>query len=383
MDLGTTPAQDALRAEVSEWLAATSIPEPVGDLDTRFEQLRVWQQQLYDAGFLGWGWPEEFGGRGGSLVDQLVVYEELTRRPAPMPAGLVGLEVIGPTIAHFATPEQGARYIRPLLRGDEIWSQGFSEPDAGSDLASLKTRAVVDEDGFRVTGQKVWTSWAQFSQWCAVLARTDPDAPKHRGISFLLVDLDSPGVEVRPLAQPSGEKEFSELFLDEVFVPRANLLGGLNDGWNVTMKALSFERGPAMIRQSAAMRSALDEVIEQLAAQPDTDDANTALLDRLGEAIVLVDVMRARTYRIADRVRSGEEGAEDSIDKLFLTRVEQTLFGTALDLLAPDRTVIRESDNDGRWLRDYLFGRAASIYGGTSEIQRNIVAQRVLGLGRS
>lgn len=382
MDLGTTPAQDALRAEVSTWLATTSIPEPMADLDTRFEQLRVWQQQLYDAGFLGWGWPEDYGGRGGSLVDQLVVYEELTRARAPMPAGLVGLEVIGPTIAHFATSEQGRRHVPPLLRGDEIWSQGFSEPDAGSDLASLKTRAVVTDDGFRVTGQKVWTSWAQFSQWCAVLARTDPDAPKHRGISFLLVDLSSPGVEVRPLAQPSGEEEFSELFLDDVFVPRGNLLGGLNDGWNVTMKALSFERGPAMIRQSAAMRAALDELTERLATRPDVQ-SDTALLDRVGEAMVLVEVMRARSYRIADRVRTGEESAEDSIDKLFLTRVEQTLFGTALDLLASDRTVVGSAEGDGRWLREYLFGRAASIYGGTSEIQRNIVAQRVLDLGRS
>jgi alkylation response protein AidB-like acyl-CoA dehydrogenase len=371
MDLGVTDVQRRLREQVRGWLASTSPPSLTGDLAQRFELARRWQSTLYDAGYLGWGWPEEYGGRGGSLLDQVVIYEELIAARAPMPAGLVGLEVVGPSIAHFATPSQGIRFVGPLLRGEEIWSQGFSEPDAGSDLASLRTKAVAAGGGFRISGQKVWTSWAQFSHWCAVLARTDPDAPKHRGITFFLVDLASPGVEIRPIRQPGGEEEFSELFLDDVFVPDDNILGGLNQGWQVTMKTLSNERGPAMIRRLGELRAAHIDLLEALPAEPDA-----FALDHIGRATVLMEVMRARTYRIAERVRSGEVSAEDSIDKVFLTRVEQTLFGSALDLLEPDRTI------STRWLNEYLFGRAASIYGGTSEIQHNIIAERWLGLGK-
>ena len=381
MYLPYTDEQHRFRTEVRGWLAASAPRELPEGLDERFARLRDWQRELYDAGWIGWGWPEDHGGRGGSVVEQLIVYQEIARARAPMPAGLVALEVVGPTIAHYATPEQAVRFVPPLLRGDELWSQGFSEPGSGSDLASLSTRAVVDGDELVITGQKVWTSWAQVSQWCAVLARTDPDAERHHGISYILVDLASPGVEVRPLVQVTGDAEFSELFLDSVRVPRANVLGALNDGWNVAMATLSFERSPALLRRSAELRIALDELVSMI-RETRPPSAQELLAERVGRCQVLMTAMEARGYRIVDRIRSGERTPEDSIDKLFLTHTEQAIFALALDAL-PDRTAFAPDDGAGRRaLRDYLYGRAASVYGGTSEIQRDIVAGRLLGLGR-
>jgi alkylation response protein AidB-like acyl-CoA dehydrogenase len=383
MNLPDTGEQHRFRLDVRAWLAGAvprALPEALGE---RFEALRVWQRTLYDAGWLGWGWPSEYGGRGGSVVEQLVVYQELARARAPMPAGLVGLEVVGPTIAHFATPEQAHRFVRPLLRGDEVWSQGFSEPDSGSDLASLSTRATVDADHFTLTGQKVWTSWAQYSQWCGVLARTDSKAERHHGISFLLVDLRSPGVEVRPLVQLTGDAEFSEIFFDGVTVPRSNLLGSLDDGWAVAMATLSFERAPALLRRLAEIRVAFEELTLEMGAALGPHEREL-VAEQVGRCRVLIETMEARGYRIVDRIRADERGAEDSVDKLFLTRTEQAVFGLALDVL-PDRTACAPGAalSGRRWLHDYLFSRAASIYGGTSEIQRNIVAARLLGLGRT
>jgi alkylation response protein AidB-like acyl-CoA dehydrogenase len=382
MNLPYTEEQHRFRLNVRAWLTDAAPRRLPAALDERFEALRIWQRTLYDNGWLGWGWPSEYGGRGGSIVEQLIVYQELARARAPMPAGLVALEVVGPTIAEFATPEQGHRFVRPLLRGDEIWSQGFSEPNAGSDLALLSTRAVLDGADFVVTGQKVWTSWAHYSQWCAVLARTDPEAERHRGISYLLVDLRSPGVEVRPLVQLTGDPEFSEIFFDGVRVPRTNLLGSLNEGWKVAMATLSFERAPALLRRLAEIRVAFDELTLEMRDALELGEQDL-IAERLGRCRVLVEVMEARGYRIVDRIRRGERSAEDSVDKLFLTRTEQAVFGLALDVL-PDRTAFAVDDalTGSRWLHDYLYGRAASIYGGTSEIQRNIVAGRLLGLGR-
>jgi alkylation response protein AidB-like acyl-CoA dehydrogenase len=370
MRLPYSTEQDRLRGEVRSWLSNTAPRKLPEDYDQRIDHLRDWQRRLYDAGWLGWGWPSEYGGRGGTVVEQLIVYQEIARARAPMPAGLVGLEVVGPTIAHFATPEQGRRFVKPLLRGDEIWSQGFSEPDSGSDLASLSTRAVADGDDFMVTGHKVWTSQAQHSQWCAVLARTDPVAPRHKGISYLLVDMATAGVTVRPLAQPTGDPEFGEVYLDAVRVPRANLLGPLNDGWKVAMATLAFERGPAMLRRFSEIQAAFDATQAEMRQRLSAHEMDL-LAGRIGECVALLAAMEARSYRIVDRIQRAEHTAEDSIDKLFLTRVEQTVFGLAFDVLGGGR------------LHDYLFGRAASIYGGTSEIQRNLVAERWLGLARA
>lgn len=382
MNLADSEEQHKFRLDVRAWLAG-AVPRSLPDsLDERFEALRMWQRSLYDAGWLGWGWPSEYGGRGGTAVEQLVVYQELARARAPMPAGLVALEVVGPTIAHFATPEQARRFVQPLLRGDEIWSQGFSEPNSGSDLASLSTRATIEGDDFILTGQKVWTSWAQYSQWCGVLARTDPGATPHHGVSFLLVDLRSPGVDVRPLVQLTGDPEFSEIFFDHVRVPFSNLLGPLNEGWRVAMATLSFERAPALLRRLAEIRVAFEELTVEMCRGLKPGELALAA-ERVGRCRVLIEAMEARGYRIVDRIRNGEHGPEDSVDKLFLTRTEQAVFGLGLDSL-PDRTAFGRDDalNGRRWSHDYLFGRAASIYGGTSEIQRNIVATRLLGLGR-
>ncbi|HEX6348768.1 MAG TPA: acyl-CoA dehydrogenase family protein [Candidatus Dormibacteraeota bacterium] len=370
MRLPYTPAQERFREEVRAWLLDEAPGVLPTDYDQRFQVLRDWQRRLYDAGWLGWGWAIDHGGRGGTVVEQLIVYQEIARARAPMPVGLVALEVVGPTIAHFATPEQARRFLKPLLRGDEIWSQGFSEPDAGSDLASLSTRAELEDGGFVLTGHKVWTTQVQHARWCAVLARTDPAAPRHEGISCLLVDLTSPGVTVRPLLQPTGDPEFGEVYFDAVRVPRENLLGPLHEGWKVAMTTLAFERAPAMLRRLAEIRTAFDGMLEEMRERLPARELEL-VAERVGESAALLAAMEARGYRIVDRIQAGERTAEDSIDKLFLTRVEQTVFGLAYEVLGASR------------LHEYLFGRAASIYGGTSEIQRNILAERWLGLARA
>ncbi len=347
--------------------------------------LRAWQRQLYDAGWVGLGWPREYGGQGGSAIDQIIFNQEMARAKAPPPVGLVSLEVVGPTILGFGTEAQRRRHVAPLLRGDELWCQGFSEPGAGSDLASLRTRATADGDALVVTGHKVWTTWAQYAEWCAVLARTDPDRPRHAGISYLLVNMRSPGITVRPIVQMTGDEEFSEIFLDEVRVPLENVLGPLHGGWAVTMDTLQHERGPAALRRQVEFRVALDELMQQLLDEdhPDLDDAT--VLERLGECEVLVEVMQAQGYRTVDRIRDGALGEETSIEKLLLTETDQGLFALALELLEDPRTATALDGSvldRARWLHDYLFSRAASIYGGTSQIQRTIVAQRLLGLPR-
>jgi alkylation response protein AidB-like acyl-CoA dehydrogenase len=383
VDLSFTSEQEDLRARARDWLARHH-PGPLPpDLAGRHRVLRAWQQELYDAGWVGLGWPREYGGQGGSAVDQIVFNQELARAKAPPPVGLVSLEVVGPTILRFGTEAQRRRHVAPLLRGDELWCQGFSEPGAGSDLASLETRATLEGDGFVVSGHKIWTTWAQYAEWCAVLARTRPDAPRHAGISYLLVDMRSPGITVRPIAQMTGDEEFSEIFFDAVRVPGENVLGPLHGGWTVAMDTLQHERGPAALRRQVEFRVALDDLVEQLLAadHPDLDDP--AVLERLGECEVLVEVMQAQGYRTVDRIRQDALGEETSIEKLLLTETDQRLFTLALELLHDPRTATALDDSTldrARWIHDYLFSRAASIYGGTSQIQRTIVAQRLLRL---
>jgi alkylation response protein AidB-like acyl-CoA dehydrogenase len=375
---------EEFRAMVRVWLADHAFELPA-DLSLRFARLRQWQRELFEAGLMGLAWPTEFGGRGLSPAHQKVFFDELAAARLPPPAALVGVEVVGPTLLELGTEEQRSRYLSALLRGDEIWCQGFSEPEAGSDLAGLQTRAVRDGDTYVVNGQKVWTSWAQFSQWCAVLVRTDPQALSHKGITCLLVDMSTAGLTVRPITQITGEDEFSELFFDDVRVPAANVLGTVGGGWDVAMKVLANERGSFAMRRNAEVGAAFQEALAALrATDKPLDDTDAAAI---GVALIALQVMDSQTRRTVQRLidRVGPSPL-DSVDKLVITELEQRVHSSLRALLGADamQPAARPLDLDaGQWTREYLYSRAATIYGGTAQIQRNIVAQRLLGLPRS
>jgi alkylation response protein AidB-like acyl-CoA dehydrogenase len=374
--------------ELRAWLARETPRGLPADLEKRFPLLVDWQRKLYEAGWLGYGWPAEFGGAGGGPLDKVTLNTELARARAPQPAGTIGLEVIGPTLVGFGTPEQKARFLRPMLRGDEMWCQGFSEPDAGSDLASLRARAEPVEGGFLVTGRKTWTSWAQFSRWCGLLVRTDPAAPKHKGLSLLMVDMATTGIEVLPLRQMTGDAEFNEVVFERVFVPAENMVGPLNGGWGLALDILAHERGPLVVRRQVEIAVGLEGIVENarrlIAAGALAGDAR--LQERLGRALAQVRMLEAHAAGIMRLLERGDLGPEASIGKRLVTEVEQSVFELGFDVLGPARGLAGDTvsgmDADG-WTREFLYSRAASIYGGTAEIQRGIIAQRVLGLPRA
>ena len=380
--------RDEMRAFLAEHLPA---PEDIpADFDARVAFLRDWQRKLYEARLVNLTWPAEYGGRGATLMEQIVANQELARAGAPPLIGEVGLEVVGPTLVAEGTPEQKAAYVKRILSGEDIWCQGFSEPNAGSDLASLRTRAEDHGDHFVIHGQKTWTSWAQYASWCAVLARTDPEAPAHRGISYLIVDMHSPGVEVRPLVQMTGDAEFSEVYFDGVVVPRENVLGELNAGWRLAMHTLTNERGPVVLSHQVKLRVALDALAadalryEREGAPAITDPRVQASLVR---AHVAVEVLRYHAYRSTGAaIARGASGPETSVDKLQMTIADQLVGDACLDVLgasaaSPDEAPAETTSH--AWQHLYLHTRASSIYGGTSQIQKSILAERVLGLPRS
>jgi alkylation response protein AidB-like acyl-CoA dehydrogenase len=379
--------RDEMRAFLAEHLPA---PEdlPV-EFDARIAWLRDWQRRLAEARLVNIAWPEEYGGRGATLLEQIVANQELARAGAPELVGVVGLEVVGPSILHHGRPDQRERYLRRILTGEDIWCQGFSEPGAGSDLASLRTRAVDHGDHYVLTGQKVWTSWAQYANWCAVLARTDPDAG-HRGISYLIVDMRSPGIDVRPLTQITGDAEFSEVYFDGVVVPRESILGEPGQGWALAMHTLTNERGPVVLSVQVKLRAALDALVRQ-AARLRRDGAPAAehpqVRASLTRAHVAVEVLKHQAYRsMGAIIAKGGAGPESSVDKLFVTEAQQRVGEAALEVLGPFANLIDGPDGAAKglpWQHNYMYSRAVSIYGGTSQIQRNIVAERVLGLPRS
>jgi alkylation response protein AidB-like acyl-CoA dehydrogenase len=388
MRVSLTDAERALAEEVRAFLAEHApAPEEVPTrLDEHVEFLRRWQLQLKDARLVGLSWPSEYGGRGGTLSEQVIANQEMARARAPQLVGYVGVDVVGPTIVEHGTAEQKARHLEPILSAREIWCQGFSEPGAGSDLASLRTRAVEQGDHFRLDGQKVWTSYAQYAQWCAVLARTDPDAPAHRGISYLLVDMASPGITVRPLVMSTGDAEFGEVFFDDVLVPRENVLGELNGGWALALHTLAHERGPYAMTRQVTLSGMLDRLVE--AARSVRRDGEPAIecaavVAKLIEARVAIEVLKHQSYRSVGRmIATGGASVESSADKVMLGQAEQLLGAAALEVLGPLATLPDGADQH-LWQQLYLYGRAASVYGGSVEIQRDIIAQRILGLPRA
>jgi alkylation response protein AidB-like acyl-CoA dehydrogenase len=388
MRLTATDSERRLQEEIRAFLAAerpdaARLPR---SLEDRMDALRAWQARCHEAGYVGRAWPLEFGGRGRPAAEQIVIDQELAAAGAPEFANIVGLDVLGPSLLRFGTDEQRRRYIPPILAAEEIWCQGFSEPDAGSDLASLRTRAEERGDEFVVSGQKTWVSWGQFARWCGVLARTHDDGPKHRGISMLIVDMGSPGIELRPMIQTTGHAEFCELFLDDVVVPRANLLGALGEGWKIAMHTLGHERGTAALPRQVKLRTWLDRAV-RVAAERTVDGER--LIDSpgtqaaLARAFVGVEVLRHHAYRtVGEFLNGGAVGPDSSSVKLLMAEAEQRLAATVLEVVGPtlehaDPEVV---DENGFWDETYLYSRAASVYGGTQQIQRSIIADRVLAL---
>lgn len=384
----TAEGLQSFRGAIRLWLSEQDIPVVPLEVDERFDVLRAWQRRLFEAGWLGVDWPIEEGGRGLTLLHQAAVMQELILAQAPLPPAVVNLVVAGPTIVGFGTPEQKRRYLPPLLAADELWCQGFSEPDAGSDLAALRTTAQIDGDDFVVNGQKVWTSYAHRADFCALLCRTDSSAPRHKGISYLIVDMRAPGITVRRLKQLTGDAEFSEVFFDDVRVPVANLLGELNDGWRVAMHSLSNERSRILLQRHTSAEVALQTIIDALRARR----ALTGLapphemLRRLGRCRVQLAALEAQTRLTVQRLlRHEPPGALDSVDKLVLSEVEQSVYALGMDVLGPYRLAGGQpwGLEAERWQHDYFYARSWTISGGTLQIQRNIVAERLLGLPRT
>jgi alkylation response protein AidB-like acyl-CoA dehydrogenase len=393
MDLLWSEADENFRAELRSWLrdALPKLgPEPAReDWGTRRQRDTAWQRMLYDGGYAGISWPAEFGGRGASLSEQLVFYEEITTAGAPnVGVNFVGLLHAGPTLIAEATAEQRSRHLPAILKGEEVWCQGFSEPQAGSDLASLRCRAVRDGDDYVITGQKIWTSFAQVSDYCELLVRTDPEAPKHRGITWLILPMDTPGVDVRPLRTVLGSSEFSELFLDEVRVPVANRVGPENDGWRVAMVTFSFERGTSLVPEMVEARGLLDRLVELArtiprGSAPAWEDAG--LRREIGHAAAELDALWNLVKRtVSEAARTGVPGVGGSVVKLYYSELIQRIGDLSLRVL--DRAALSLDDvyaGSGHFVEERLRTLALTIAAGSSQIQRNIVAERILGLPKA
>ena len=377
-DFGSAVIAD-FRRSVDSWLDEnTGVLAPgysgTGTLDQQMDQLSKVKRMAFDAGWMRFGWPERVGGLGGSTLTRAYLGEALTARDLVEPGLYSMTEVLAPTMVDYAAPELAAAMVPALLRGDETWCQGFSEPGTGSNLASLACRAVRVDGDWCVTGQKVWTSLAQYAQRCVLLTRTGTPDSAHRGITALFVDMDSPGISARPIGTMHGSDEFSEVFFDEVVVPFSRTLGEVGAGWAVAMDLLPFERSTSLWHRAAFLHLRLQEL---LAVAP------SGALDpvRLGEVTQLLYGFRARSRATQHRMADGEHlGAETSIDKVLLATAEQAVFDLVAEALAPDVTIGDDPASD-RWRTEYLYSRAASIYGGTAEIQRNIIARRLLELG--
>jgi len=380
MDLTFSEKETAFRDELRAWLAANPPSDPPrreeGE-EANYAWRREWQRQLYDWGWAAPGWPAEYGGRGATLTESAIYFEELGAARVPLPANVLGLLLGGPTLMVWGTDEQKERYLPPILSAEEIWCQGFSEPDAGSDLASLKTRAVKDGDDWVITGQKVWTSGAQYSKWCMLVARTDSEVAKHKGLSYFLMDMEQPGVQVVPLRQITGESEFNELFIDGARVPDENVLGGVGNGWRVALATLMNERSGLAFFLQVRMRQLLDSVIEEAAARDLLDDPVVA--DHLGELYLKAEVLRLTAYRGLTTIEKyGQPGPEGSLTKWMWSETNQQLTQFAADLLGPEALTA-----GGPWSYELLRARGNSLEGGTTEVLKNIVAERVLGLPKA
>jgi alkylation response protein AidB-like acyl-CoA dehydrogenase len=391
MDFNFTPEEEAFRQELRRWLEE-NLPQDydperfeVYDADVRFEFQRAWQKNAHAGGWVGIHWPKEYGGRGANLMEMFIFNQEMERARAPRFANTLGLMMAGPTIYHWGTEEQKKRYLPRILSAEEIWCEGLSEPGAGSDLASLQTRALEEGDYFVVNGQKVWTSNAHRSEWIQLFVRTDPQVPKHKGISCLLVDLKTPGVTVRPLVQITGDAEFNEVFFEDVRVAKTNLLGPKNEGWKVLVTTLMHER--AGIGTELPVHRQLPELISlakkvHLNGRPASEDPTVR--QKLAQFAIECEAIRYNMFRsLSKRLQGTPPGPEGSINKLVGSELNVRMAAFATELLGPYAQLVHGSPfatDRGRWARAALGARLLTIGGGTSEIQRGILGDRVLGL---
>jgi len=388
MDFDFSAEQEAFRKEVRQWLEQ-NLPENLrgrGFAASRADQeevaqLRAWQRRMYEAGYVGMDWPREFGGRGASLVEQIILYQEMARAESPQFVNRGGLSMLGPTLMKYGTPPQRERFLSRILTAEHLWCQGFSEPNAGSDLANLQTRAVREGDVFVVNGQKVWTSMGHVADWCFLLVRTDPQAPKHKGISFLLVDMKTQGITVRPLRQITGEAEFNEVFFDNVPVPVDNLVGSLNEGWGVAVHTLAYERDLLTHIRHISLQTAVTRLIKL--AQNRGQSPDPVLRQRIAGIVIGEQALKLNGYRSLTRIlKGGAPGPEGSTAKLHWSQIDQELALTATEILGQYSQIAAGpwAPDGGQWEFYELLARGSGIRAGTTEILRNILSERVLGL---
>jgi alkylation response protein AidB-like acyl-CoA dehydrogenase len=394
MDFDFTPDQQAFRAEVRGWLAE-HVPADLkgrGFASSRadraeVDRLREWQLTLHKAGYVGIDWPAEYGGRGASIMEQIILYEEMSRAQSPQPVNRGGLSMLGPTLMKHGTMAQRTAHLAKILTGEEIWCQGFSEPNAGSDLANLQTRAVLDGDWYVLNGQKVWTSMAHVADWGFFLVRTDPDAPKHKGISFILIDMKTPGLSIRPLRQITGEAEFNEVFLENARVPAGNVVGKVNEGWGVALTTLAYERDVLTMIRHISLRTALERLVALAKrtirhGRPASQDP--VMRQKIASLAVAERCLQLNGYRSLTRILHGKApGPEGSTSKLFWSQVDQDLADVATEVIGPYSQIAAPSPlapDEGQWEFYALLARGSGIRAGTSEILRNILGERVLGL---
>jgi alkylation response protein AidB-like acyl-CoA dehydrogenase len=393
MDFSDSPEHAAFRVDFRRWLEENLPPEICADdaADQRvapdretLEKRITWQKKMHAAGWVGISWPKEYGGRGASFMQQVIFDEEYFRARAPVLPTASALNLLGPTLIHWGTEEQKKRHLPRILSADELWCQGYSEPDAGGDLASLRTRALDRGDHFVVNGQKVWTSGAHFADWCFLLVRTDPDAPKHHGISYLLVAMQTPGITVRPLVLLNGHRHFNEVFFEDVAVPKENLVGPLNEGWKVAITTLMFERSGAGGRDHAAQIARLTELAKQFPTRQEPAWRESHIRQQLAQLAIDVKALQVTRLRgLTRRLRGEPPSAEGSILKLFGSELALRIADFSSTLLGPYATVDTPTEavpDAARWHHRVLGARQYTIAGGTSEIQRNIIGERVLGL---
>jgi alkylation response protein AidB-like acyl-CoA dehydrogenase len=377
---------ETFRAELRAWLAEHTPPDvEVAATVEQAEALREWQRTLHAGRWVGIHWPVEYGGRGASFTQVAIYNEELARANTPPIFGRAGVSLVGPTLMAHGTEEQRVRWMSRILGADDVWCQLFSEPGAGSDLASLSTRADKREGVYRVTGQKVWSSYATFADMGIALVRTDPTAPAHKGISMLAIPMDAKGVDIRPLRQMTGEHEFNEVFLDDVAVPVENLIGPENEGWRVANTTLANERGASFVWKEQVLHEVAIGLLSKACARRGCAQ-DPLVRQRLAQSWIDVEIFRLHNERTLDRLARGQEiGSESSLVKLFWAGMSQRLSETATAVLGPEVLLMPEDDraiDRGRWVRGLLSSRANSIMGGTSEIQRTIIGERLLGLPR-
>jgi len=394
MDLSHTAEERAFRREVRAWLTS-HVPRRRRDERPRewlglerVAQAKAWQRQVYEAGYLALAWPREWGGQGADLMRQTIVNEEMVRARAPALIGLMGIQMVGPTLIQHGNEEQRRRFLPKILGAEEIWCQGYSEPGAGSDLAALHTRAVEDGDDFIVNGQKVWTSFAQRSDYCILIVRTDPSVPKHKGLSYLLMDMRSPGITIRPLVQITGDAEFNEVFFEDVRVPKANLLGAKNQGWQVIVTTLMFERvnfgGGDPMYQIEPWLARLTALAKRIQINGRAAAEDSAVRQQLAQFHTEMQAITYNGFRqLTQQMRGSQPGPEGSINKLAIASLNLRMAHFATELLGPyGQMELGEphSLDGGEWSQRALGARVFTIAGGTVEIQRNILGERVLGL---